>query len=287
MGVVLSGETMTRATSDTGNATASWELSATDSSLLLILAYVGPSIFGGVAILAGGLLLWLVLSAVLDGNPARAVGYVALGVLPLLARRYLPALLATNLGDPLRNRYSRQGIVIGSVFGAVVLLGSAQLHPIAPFAVFIASWVPVVLTAAFPTSGRADRTAGSLVVDDTEVPLDAINAFRAVSIGTFAVCWLSYTRGVPTAPRIVLLPSSRLDVVSSVLETNSGASKRGRSTLGRTERLTAVLFGVGMIALGPVLWLLLPPGNGQVVALYAGAMFGLFGVILLWYAYSA
>lgn len=95
----------------------------TDSLLLQTLAYVGPSIFGGVGILVGGLLLWLVVSALLDGNFARAVGFVALAVLALFSRRYLPALLDTNLTDPLWNRYSRRGLVIGSVFGALVLLG--------------------------------------------------------------------------------------------------------------------------------------------------------------------
>lgn len=278
---------MVQATSDEHDATVTWELDVTDSPILQTLAYVGPSIFGGIAILAGGLLLWLVVSALLDGNLAQAVGYVGFAVLALLARRYLPALLATDLIDPLWNRYSRRGLIIGSVVGALVLLTSAQLHPVAPFAVFIASWVPVILTAAFPTSGYVDRTEGTLVVDDTEVPLGAVSAFRTLSMGTFTVGWLSYTRGVPTAPRIVKLPSDYLDVVSALIETEPDTSKREHSSVDRTERLIFALFGLGMVALGPVLWLILPPGDGQVVALYAGAMFGLFGMMLLWYAYNA
>lgn len=277
---------MAQVTSDVDDATVKWEFDVTDSPLLRTLAYVGPSIFGGVAILAGGLLLWLVVSALLDGNLAQAVGFVALAVLALLSRRYLPALLDTNLTGPLWNRYSQRGILAGSVFGALVLLGSTQLHPVAPFAVFIASWVPVVLTAEFPTSGYVDRAVGTLVIDDTKVPLDAVSAFRAGSIGTVTVCWLSYTRGVPTAPRIIILPSSYLDAVSNLIETDPDASKQERSTINRTERLVAGLFGLGLVALGPVLWLILPPGDGQVVALYAGTMFGLFGMVLLWYAYS-
>lgn len=278
---------MVQATSDEHDATVTWELDVTDSPILQTLAYVGPSIFGGISILAGGLLLWLVVSALLDGNLAQAVGYVGFAVLALLARRYLPALLATDLIDPLWNRYSRRGLIIGSVVGALVLLTSAQLHPVAPFAVFIASWVPVILTAAFPTSGHVDRTGGTLVVDNTEVPLGAVSAFRTLSMGTFTVGWLSYTRGVPTAPRIVKLPSDYLDVVSALIETEPDTSKREHSSVDRTERLIFALFGLGMVALGPVLWLILPPGDGQVVALYAGAMFGLFGMMLLWYAYNA
>jgi hypothetical protein len=278
---------MEQATPDTNDATVNWELDVTDSPLLQTLAYVGPSIFGGVAILAGGLLLWLVGSALLDGDLARAIGVVVFVVLALLSRRYFPALLATNLIDPLWNRYSWRGFLIGSVCGALVLLGSTQLHSLAPFVVFIASWVPVVLTAAFPTSGYVDPAVGTLVVDDTEVPLDAVTAFRSISMSTVTVCWLSYTRGVSTAPRIVILPSSHLDVVSNLIETEPDASQQERSTIDRTERFVAALFGLGMVALGPVLWLVLPPGDGQIVALYAGAMFGLFGMVLLWYAYSA
>lgn len=157
----------------------------------------------------------------------------------------------------------------------------------APFAVFIASWVPVILTAAFPTSGRVDRTLGTLVVDEKEVPIGAVSAFRTLSVDTFTVCWLSYTRGVPTAPRIIKRPSNYLDAVSDLIEAEPDTSKRERSPIDRTERLIFALFGVGMVALGPVLWLILPPGDGQVVALYAGAMFGLFGMLLLWHAYSA
>lgn len=278
---------MVQATSDPDTVTVNWELDVTDSPLLRTLAYVSPSIFGGIALLAGGLLLWLVVSAVLDGDPARAAWSVAIVVLALLSHRYILAVLDTDITDPFWNRYSRRGLVIGSVCGALVLLGSTQVHPAAPFAVFIASWVPLVITAAFPTSGHADLAAGALVVDDSEVPLTAVNGFRAVSVGTVAVCWLSYTRGVPSASRFILLPATYLDVVSELVDTESDSSNQGRSTIGRTERLVAGLFGFGMVALGPILRLILPPGDGQAIALYAGVMFGLFGILLLWYAYSA
>jgi len=135
---------MVQATSDAGNVTVNWELDVTDSPLLQILAYVGPSIFGGIGILAGGLLLWLVVSAVLDGDPARAVGIVVVAVPALLSRRYILALLGTNLTDPFWNRYSRRGLVIGSVCEALERreftalgtmlerrLGSTDVRPVA------------------------------------------------------------------------------------------------------------------------------------------------------------
>jgi hypothetical protein len=64
----------------------------------------------------------------------------------------------------------------------------------------IASWVPLVLAAALPASGHADRAGGTLVVDDTEVPLGAVSAVRAVSVDTIAVHWLSYVRGTRPHP---------------------------------------------------------------------------------------
>jgi hypothetical protein len=267
--------------------TVDWKLDVADSSFLLGLAYVFPSILGGAIVLVCGTLLWLVAAAVSAGNLGQAIGLIAATVLALLSRRYLPALLETDLVTPFFERFSRRGLLVGSLLGALTLLGSAQVHPSAPFAVFIASWIPLVLTAAFPTNGHADLAAETLVVDDTEVPLKAVRTFRAISVGTFAVCWLSYTRGYPTAPRIIVLPSDYVDTVVTLIDTVPESSNEGRSTIDRAERTVAGLFGLGMVAIGPLFWFLLPPGDGQAIALYAGAMFGLFGVLLLWYAYSA
>lgn len=270
-----------------GDEPVAWELDVDDSVLLLGLAYVFPSIFGGVIVLACGVLVWIVGAAVWAGDLGRAIGLIVVAVLALLSRRYLPALLATNLTTPFFERFSRLGLLVGGSLGALALLGSTQVHPSAPLAVFIASWVPLVLTAAFPTTGHADLATATLVVDDTEVPLQEVRTFRAVSVDTFAVCWLSYTRGAPTAPRVVVLPSDYVDVVADLIDAVPESSKEGRSTIGRAERLVAGFLGLGMVGIGPFLWLTLPPGDGRAIAVYAGTMFGLFGVLLLWYAYSA
>jgi len=270
-----------------GDDTVDWELDVTDSSLLVGLAYVFPSVLGGVIVLGCGLVVWLVASAVWDGDFGRAIGLLVVAVLALLSRRYLLALLEMDVSASFFERFSRRGLLVGSRLGAVTLLGSTQVHPSGPFAVFIGSCIPLVLTAAFPTSGHADLAATTLVVDETEVPLEAVRTFRTMSMGTFAVCWLSYTRGAPTAPRIVVLPSDYVDAVANLLDTVPEPSNEERPTIDRAERVVACLFGLGMIAIGPLLWLVLPPGDAQVIAVYAGALFGLFGVLLLWYAYSA
>jgi len=266
--------------------TVEWKLDVADSPLLLGLAYVFPSIFGGVVVLVFGSLLWLVAAAVWAGDLGRAIGLIVVAVLALLSRRYLPALLETNPATSFFERFSRRGLLVGSLLGVLTLLGSARVHPSAPFAVFVASWIPLVLTAAFPTSGHADLVAKTLVVDETEIPLQEVKTFRSISMGAFAVCWVRYTRGSPTAPRIVALPSDYVDAVANLIGAVPESSEE-RSTIDRAERIVAGLFGLGMVAIGPLLWLVLPPGDGQVIALYAGAMFGLFGVLLLWYAFRA
>lgn len=278
---------MPHSDSISGDATIDWELEVADSPLLQTLAYVFPSILGGVVVLAGALLVWLLFQAVLAGDFARVIGLVVISLLGLLTRRYLPALLTTNIADPFQERYSRRGLVVGSVLGAIVLLGSTRLHPDAPFVVFVASWVPLVLTAGFPTSGHMDPETETLVVDGTEVPVDAVQGFRGARIGAFVICWLSYSRGRPSAPRVIVIPSAPFESVSQLIDCVSNSTEREPSTINRPERIIASLFGLGMVAIGPVLWILLPPGDGQLVALYAGAMFGLFGIVLLWWGYSA
>jgi hypothetical protein len=278
---------MPHADSISGDTTIDWELDVTDTPLLQTLAYVFPSILGGVVVLAGALLCWLLLQAVLTGAFTRVIGLVVIALLGLLARRYLPALLTTNIVGPFHDRYSRRGLVVGSVLGAIVLLGSTRLHPDAPFVVFIASWIPLVLTAGFPTSGHVDPETETLVVDGTEVPVDAVQGFRTARIGTFVICWLSYSRGTPSASRVIVVPSEVFESVRQLIDRVSESTKREPSTINRPERIIASLFGLGTVSIGPILWILLPPGDGRLVALYAGALFGLFGTVLLWWAYSA
>ena len=266
-----------------------WEVDVTDSTLLYSLAYVLPSILGGILVLAVALLGWLVATALQAGNFVQAVSFIVVGLLSLFIRRYLPALRTTTLFDTFQQRYSRRGVVISSVLGALVLFASTLLHPVAPFVVFVASWIPVILTAGFPTTGHVDLESQTLVVDDTEIPLAALTGIRTVSIDTFVVCWLSYSQGVPSAPRVVVLPGHVFPPISRLLDRSlaSASTDQEQSIISWEERMTAIIFGLGLIVLGPILWLALPADDGKAIALYAGAMFGLFGAMLLWYAKTA
>ena len=136
--------------------------------------------------------------------------------------------------------------------------------------------------AGFPTEGRADPDEGVLVVDGDRLPLEAVRSHRTFLLGRFALCWVSYERGVPRAPRTLVVSRGSLDRVRSLLDEGIGEDSDA-PTLEPVQRWILISFGVGCLAVGPALWALLS-GDGVAVALYAGALFGVFGLLFLWYA---
>jgi hypothetical protein len=265
-----------------------WRYGVDDSRVLAVLSYVFPGVLGGVGLLVVGLAGWVVVESLRVGDVGRAVALIVVALLALLARRGVAAALSTrSVLDPLRDRYSGRGLLAASVLGAAVLLASARLDSLAPFVLFVLSWVPLGITAEFPTEGVADPTAGTLVVNEETIPLAALRGYRAYRVGPLVVCPLSYARGVPTAPRFVVVPGGSFDAVESVLVDAAAAPAEGHSTLGRAERAIVAAVGLCLVAVGPVLLVVLPPGDGKLLAVYAGLLFGVFGVISLWYATAA
>ena len=273
-----------------GSASAfRWRVEVGDSALLSTLAYALPAAVGGVALLAAVLFGSVVLAAARGGEFGRAVGVVALLAVALLAQRwFLPAVAEADVVESLSGRYSRRGVALASVVGAAALYASLLVHPVAPFVLFVASWVPFALVARFPTEGCADPDEGVLVVDGDRVPLEAVRSYRAFPFGRFALCWVSYARGVSRAPRTLVVTGESLDRVRSLLD---GGATRERdagdaSGTGAAQRRILTAFGVAFVAVGPALWVLLP-SEGAVLAFYAGALFGAFGAVFLWYAATA
>ena len=264
-----------------------WRAEVGDSALLSALAYAFPGVLGGTVLLAGAAFGGAVFAAVRAGAVGRAVSLVALVVVAVLAHRwFLPAVARTDLLESLLTRYSRRGVGLASVAGAVGLYASFLVHPLAPFVAFAASWLPFALVAEFPTEGRANPSEGSLVVDGDRVPLASVESYRALPLREFVLCWVSYSRGVPSAPRTLILPRESFDRVRSLLDDAVREDADGASTIGAAQRRVLAAFGVGFVAVGPALWVLLP-GEGALLALYAGALFGVFGAVFLWYAATA
>ncbi|MDZ5811643.1 hypothetical protein U4E84_09845 [Halorubrum sp. AD140] len=264
-----------------------WQVAVSDSPVLLALAYVMPSIFGGIAFLVGALLAWFIITAVLAGAYGRALIFVGGALLAIFGRRWFAlALFSGELFTREQEYLSRRGVLLGSSIAAVVLGLSFIIDPRAPVAVFIAGWLPAIFVAAFPTKGTVNQRATTLVIDDDEVPVGAVRNYRLLPIGPFVYCWARYDRGVSNAPRLFIVPRDASDAARNVLDAAADRPHAVESSLSSTERWILVAFGVGLLSIGPVLWVVLPtPGRG--FALYAGAMFGLFGVILLWHAATA
>jgi hypothetical protein len=101
--------------------------------------------------------------------------------------------------------------------------------------VFVAIRIPLVLTAGFPTSdhmGTKTETPScmgtkteTLVVDGTEVPVGSVRGFRAARTGAFVIRWLSYSRGRPSAPRIVVVPTESFESVSQLIDRVSDSTE--------------------------------------------------------------
>ena len=265
----------------------SWEFEVQDSRTLTVLSYAFPSVLGGVVVLVGLLFSRLFLDALLNGNAGQAASYLAFGVLAIFIRRwFVPALLETNLFEPLQSQFSKLGLVLGSICGAFILYASLRLHPFAPFLVFIGSWIPLIITSGFPLEGYVKVDEELFVSKNTEIPLQAVRNYRTFSIGSLVLCWLSYARGVPRAPRTVSVPRDDFTVVQTLLEEATGQESQGDSVIGKPQRWILIVFGIGQLAIGPILWFLLSDG-GKLVAVYAGAMFGMIGALMLWYAITA
>lgn len=256
----------------------------TDSRALSAAAYAFPSVLGGAIILGGVLSGWLVLTAILAGAISRAIAIAVGIVLLVFSRRWIVPAVATQTSTPLHERYSTRGLVLGSLVGAAVLSASTLLHPAGPLVVFVASWLPLILTAGFPTDGRVNPETATLVVDGDEIPVASIDSYRAASLGGLTVCWLSHARGQPTASRVIVVPNDAFDAVEPVLGWGSSQPADTATSMSVAEKRIVVLFGLGLLAVGPTLWLLLPAGDGRIIALYGGVLFGLFGVVLLWHA---
>lgn len=61
-------------------------------------------------------------------------------------------------------------------------------------------------------------------------------------------------------------------------------SESGRTT-PFTERVVVLVFGLALLAVGPVFRVLTPAnGDARLVVLYAGTLMGVFGLLFVWFA---
>jgi hypothetical protein len=185
---------------------------------------------------------------------------------------------------------SRRGVIAAVLCGAgaTVVIAAVGLGVTALFGLVVSGIGWLVVGRALRTEG--EFTAETLRYAGREVSLAAVERVRRLRAGPWVWLWLSYHRGTAgtMAPRLVPMPATAYAAAEAALER---ATARDPETTGRRAstavRVVAGLFGVGFLAAGSALWLILPPGDGRAVALYGAAVCGLFAVVFGWYALVA
>jgi hypothetical protein len=260
-----------------------WEPSA-DARIRRTLTYCAA---GAVAAVLFGLLGLLVVFAlgVLAGRfPAAAflallVVFVVFGVgRTLVPLREAGALDVRWLDEPLRPRY----VLLAGLPWVPLGLLTLRFGRFAVGLLVVFVWALVAVADVLGSRGRIESSPPRLVRRDGASSLAGLRGARSVSLGSLTLFYLSFSPGTGgDAPRLFVVPRRvRADaeaVLDAVDEPGDGRVP------SRAERVIVAVVGVSLLAAGPTAWVLLPGGDARVVAAYAGSLFGLFGVVVLWY----
>jgi hypothetical protein len=233
-------------------------------ALLGLLAVLGFGVAAG-HLSAAAFLALLVVAAFVAGRT-------------LAPLREADALEVRWLDDPLRPRWVVLASIPWVLAGVVALRGG----PLAVGLLLVLAWVLAAVADLLGASGRIEASPPRLVRRDRESSLAGLRRVRSLPFGPFSVLYLSFSPGTGgDAPRLLLVPSRvRADAEAVLAAVDAPGDRRVPS---RAERAVVAAVGLSLLAVGPLAWVLLPGGDARVVATYAGSMFGLFGVVVLWY----
>lgn len=184
------------------------------------------------------------------------------------------------LDDPLRPRY----LLLAGVAWVPVGVVALRFGPLGVVSLLAFAWMPAAVADFLGSRGRIEASPPRLVRRDGESSLAGLRRVRSLPLGPVALLYLSFSPGTGgDAPRLLVVPSRVRREVETLLAAVD-APGDGR-TPSRAERVVVAVVGLSLLAAGPIAWLLLPRGDARVVAAYAGSMFGLFGVVVLWYGF--
>lgn len=197
---------------------------------------------------------------------------------------------------------SRAGLGVSTLAGAGLVCWGL-LRADAGFGLVVGcvavGFVLLVVGAGLRTEGQVDTGERTLEYGGATVPLDAVRRVRAKRVGRFCFALVTYHRGQvgPSAPRWVVLSAEAHDAVESARTSETGAEHEEEPTgdvhtTPRAVRWVATVLGIGCLAAGPGLWLLLSAAGSSPVfttflVVFGGALGVVFGAVFLRYALVA
>jgi hypothetical protein len=269
----------------------SWTVTPETNGWLHLLAYglLAPLGAVGLALVGGGVVVSAVLLAEGSWGP---VLLLAVAVAFALARPPVLAVLAddateTSLGyegwEP-----SPAGLLAASTLCGVALLAVSLHSRAAAAAVAALSFAGGLLAVALQTDARIDCDR-RLETRAASVDLAALSGVRSLEVGGVTVFLLGYARGADGFgnPRVVAAPRESAAAVREALEAGVAAAADA-DPIGRAERAVVALFGLGVLATGPALAVVVRDAGSDaaVVTAYAGALSTVFAGPMLWYAWK-
>lgn len=276
---------------DRDGATAvSWTVTPDTERWLWVLSH-------GLFALLLGFGLWLVVgvgvltvAAVLEGSWGVLVVLVAVTALAV-AR---PPMLAVLREERTSFGYegwqpSRRGLAAAALVGAVALGLGFAVSTVAVAVVVALGTGASLLAMVLTSEATVDRQSLTLSTRRSEVSLAGLSAVRSVAVGPLVLFWLSYVRGAATlrTPRLQTVPREVAPAVREALRAGVDAPADA-DPIDRAERVVVSLFGLGMLAVAPALWLL-TGADGRLGGIlgYLWLLSLVVAAPMLWYAVTA
>ena len=265
--------------------TVEWYYDASTSRTLRVVAHLPPAGFGGVLLLAIGVVVAFVATnptVLLSGSALLVIllliigGPVSLAYLwPMLTdpkQRPSTSEFAGVDGFPF-SRKSVGGAAVSGAIGILVLLAVNASGTVIYWLVVGCVFSPVLVAIA-TTHGQLK--GGTLTINRTEVPLNRITKVRSIQLRGVVIVSLSYARRSGLfLPRLVVVPSAESEAVLSMVR--SGISDDPE--IEPPDRaVQAVVFATGALFLGVAVLAHLSidePG----VRLYSSAIIGGIGAV--------
>ena len=277
-------------TDEEGQPALSWTVTPETSRWLHALSYGLLAPLGSLAL---ALLLGGVAFAVASIRNGSWTSLLLLGAVVVFALAR-PPVLAAILSDETDASFghgnwqpSRLGLLAASVLcGGAMLLASVHSR-LAVVGVAVLSFTAGLLAMTLETDAEIDD-GGRLATQQTSVALSTLAGVRSVAVGDLTVVWLSYARGADgfRNPRVLAVPREQAAQVRDVLDAGVAADADA-DPIDRAERVVVALFGLGVLATGPALWLLIgDTGREAVVLVYAVTFSVVFAGPMLWYAWK-